>query len=71
MFDFVITLEDLGNKIDKSSPDVFLRATDYISAPGIVVTRDKAVVFDDVPQAMKGAKAGGFKTCAVYDNIGC
>lgn len=70
-FDFVITLEDLGNKTDKGSPDIFLRATDYISAPGIVVTPDKAVVFDDVPQAMKGAKAGGFKTCAVYDNIGC
>ena len=41
MFDFVITLEDLGNKTDKGSPDIFLRATDYISAPGIVVTPDK------------------------------
>ena len=71
MFDCVITLEDLGGKTDKSSPDIFLRATDYISASGIRVTPDKAVVFDDVPQALKGAASGGFKTCAVYDNIGC
>ena len=71
MFDCIITLEDFGNKIDKSSPDVFLRVTDYVSASGIVITPDKALVFDDVPQAMKGAKAGGFLTCAVYDDIGC
>lgn len=71
MFDCVITLEDFGNKIDKSSPDVFLRVTGYVSASGITVTPDKALVFDDVPQAMKGAKAGGFLTCAVYDKIGC
>ena len=70
MFNCIITLEDFGNKIDKSSPDVFLRVTDYISASGIVITPDKALVFDDVPQAMKGAKAGGFLTCAVYDDIG-
>lgn len=71
LFDCIITLEDLGGKIDKSSPDIFLRATDYVSAQGIKTTPDKAVVFDDVPQALKGAASGGFKTCAVYDNIGC
>ena len=71
MFNCIITLEDFGNKLDKSSPDVFLRVTDYISASGIVVNPDKALVFDDVPQAMNGAKAGGFLTCAVYDEIGC
>lgn len=71
LFDFVITLEDLGNKTDKSSPEIFLRATDYISAHGIPVTPDKAVVFDDVPHAMTGARSGGFLTCAVYDKIGC
>ena len=71
LFDCVITLEDLGNRIDKGSPDIFLRVTDYISASGITVTPGRALVFDDVPHALKGAKAGGFLTCAVYDNIGC
>ena len=71
LFGCVITLEDLGGRIDKSSPDIFLRATEYISAPGIVITPDRALVFDDVPQALKGAGSGGFLTCAVYDNIGC
>ena len=71
LFDCVITLEDLGGKIDKSSPDIFLRATDYISAPGIIVPPSKALVFDDVKAALEGARSGGFLTCAVYDNIGC
>ena len=71
MFNCVITLEDFGNKINKSSPDVFMRATDYVSASGIVIAPEHAVVFDDVPEALKGAKSGGFLTCAVYDNIGC
>ena len=71
LFDCVITLEDLGGKIDKSSPDVFLRAANYISATGTSISPDKAVVFDDVPQAIEGARSGGFLTCAVYDNIGC
>ena len=70
-FDCIITLEDFGNKIDKTSPDVFLRVTGYMSAPGIVFPPEKALVFDDVPHAMAGARAGGFLTCAVYDNIGC
>ena len=71
LFDCVITLEDMGNKIDKSSPDIFLRASNYISASGNVITPDKALVFDDVPEAVRGAGSGGFLTCAVYDNIGC
>ena len=71
LFSCVITLEDLGGKIDKSSPDIFLRATEYVSASGIAVTPDKALVFDDVRQALRGAASGGFLTCAVYDNIGC
>ena len=71
MFDCVITLEDLGGKINKSSPDIFLRVTDYISASGKTVTPDKALVFDDVLQSLEGARSGGFLTCAVYDDIGC
>ena len=71
LFDCVITLEDLGGNINKSSPDIFLRASSYISATKSVITPDKALVFDDVRQAVDGARSGGFKTCAVYDNIGC
>lgn len=71
LFNCVITLEDFGNKIDKSSPEVFMRAKDYVSASGIEIRPEHAVVFDDVPQAIKGAKSGGFLTCAVYDDIGC
>ena len=71
LFNCVITLEDMGNKINKSSPDIFLRASNYVSASGNVVTPDKALVFDDVPEAIRGAKSGGFLTCAVYDDIGC
>lgn len=70
-FDCVITLEDLGGNIDKGSPDIFLRATDYLSAGGNVTAPSQALVFDDVLQAVEGAKAGGFLTCAVYDDIGC
>ncbi len=71
LFDCVITLEDLGGKINKSSPDIFLRVTDYVSATGNPVTPDKALVFDDVLQSLEGARSGGFLTCAVYDDIGC
>lgn len=71
LFNCVITLEDMGNKINKSSPDIFLRASNYVSASGNVVTPDKALVFDDVPEAIRGAGSGGFLTCAVYDDIGC
>ncbi len=71
LFDCVITLEDLNGKVDKGSPDIFLRASRYISATGNEITPGKAVVYDDVSRAIDGAKAGGFLTCAVYDNIGC
>lgn len=71
LFNCVITLEDFGNKIDKSSPEIFMRAKDYVSASGTVIAPEHAVVYDDVQAALMGAKSGGFLTCAVYDNIGC
>lgn len=71
LFDCVITLEDLDGNVNKGSPDIFLRATGYISARGNVIAPEQALVYDDVLQAICGARAGGFKTCAVYDNIGC
>lgn len=70
-FNCIITLEDLGDKVDKGRPDIFLKAVEYVSASSARVTPDKALVFDDVPHAMEGARAGGFLTCAVYDKIGC
>ena len=71
LFDCVITLEDLDGNVNKGSPDIFLRATSYISAGGNVISPSQALVYDDVLQAIEGARSGGFKTCAVYDNIGC
>ena len=70
-FNCMITLEDLGDKVNKGTPDIFLKAVDYISASASKVAPDKTLVFDDVPHAMNGARAGGFLTCAVYDKIGC
>ena len=71
LFDAVITLEDTGKNTDKSSPDIFLKVLDYINAMGNMVAPGGALVFDDVPAACRGASMGDFKTCAVYDDIGC
>lgn len=71
LFDAVITLEDTGKNTDKSSPDIFLKVLGYINAMGNNVAPGGALVFDDVPSACRGARSGSFKTCAVYDDIGC
>ncbi|MCQ2504915.1 MAG: HAD family phosphatase [Saccharofermentans sp.] len=64
--DSFITLEDFGGKINKSEPDIYLRASEELG-----VIPEKCLVFEDVPVALCGAKKGGFGTCAVYDDIGC
>lgn len=71
MFDAVITLEDVGKKIDKSSPDIFNKVLNYINAMGSSITPSQTLVYDDVAAAASGARNGGFLTCAVYDEIGC
>lgn len=71
MFEAVITLEDVGKKIDKSSPDIFLKVLNYVNARGTSITPSQTLVFDDVQAAASGARNGGFLTCAVYDEIGC
>ena len=71
MFEAVITLEDVGKKIDKSSPDIFLKVLNYVNARGTSITPSQTLVFDDVRVAANGARNGGFLTCAVYDEIGC
>jgi beta-phosphoglucomutase-like phosphatase (HAD superfamily) len=71
MFEAVVTLEDVGKKIDKSSPDIFLKVLNYVNARGTSITPSQTLVFDDVQAAASGARNGGFLTCAVYDEIGC
>ncbi len=71
MFESVITLEDVGKKIDKSSPDIFLKVLNYVNAKGQNITPSQSLVYDDVAVAAGGARNGGFLTCAVYDKIGC
>ncbi|SCW46832.1 haloacid dehalogenase superfamily, subfamily IA, variant 3 with third motif having DD or ED [Ruminococcaceae bacterium YRB3002] len=66
LFDTVITLDDIGTRADKSDPAIYIRAMEEAGGtdPG------RAVVFEDVPMCIDGARAGGFMTCAVYDAIG-
>ena len=71
LFEAVITLEDVGKKIDKSSPDIFIKVLNYINAQGSSITPSQTLVYDDVRVAANGARNGGFLTCAVYDEIGC
>lgn len=46
----------------KGRPDVYLLAAERLS----VEPRD-CVVFEDIADGIRGAKAGGFRTCGVYD----
>lgn len=71
LFEAVITLEDVGKKIDKSSPDIFLKILNYVNARGLDIKPSQTLVYDDVAAAAGGARNGGFLTCAVYDKIGC
>lgn len=71
LFEAVITLEDVGKKIDKSSPDIFLKVLNYVNARGLDIKPSQTLVYDDVAAAAGGARNGGFLTCAVYDKIGC
>lgn len=48
--------------VDKSHPDVYLLAAERIGAEP-----SECVVFEDIAMGIEGAKKGGFKTCAVYD----
>ncbi len=47
---------------DKSNPDIYL-----LSAERIGVSPGDCIVYEDIVAGIKGAKKGGFKTCAVYD----
>lgn len=48
--------------VNKSNPDVYLLAAKRIGIPP-----KECTVFEDIITGISGAKKGGFKTCAVYD----
>ena len=66
MFNNVTTLDDIGVRADKSDPAIYMRAME--KAGGSDPSR--ALIYEDVPLCITGARSGGFKTCAVYDPIG-
>lgn len=49
--------------VNKSHPDVYLLAASRMKLPP-----EECMVFEDIPTGIKGAKKGGFLTCAVYDD---
>ena len=59
-FDAVVFLHEAQR--GKGFPDVYLLAAERIG----ILPRECAV-FEDIPEAIRGAKAGGFLTCGVYD----
>lgn len=48
--------------VDKSNPDVYL-----LAAKKIGVKPSECTVYEDITAGISGAKKGGFKTCAVFD----
>ena len=48
--------------VNKSNPDVYLLAAKRIGIPP-----EECMVFEDISTGIRGAKKGGFITCAVYD----
>lgn len=49
--------------VDKSNPDVYRLAAERLG-----LKSEDCVVFEDIVLGIKGAKKGGFKTCAVFDD---
>lgn len=48
--------------VDKSNPDIYL-----LAAKKIGVKPSECTVYEDITAGISGAKKGGFKTCAVFD----
>lgn len=48
--------------VNKSNPDVYLLAAERIGIPP-----GECIVFEDITNGIRGAKKGGFMTCAIYD----
>lgn len=65
-FSALITLNDLGERVSKESPEIYVRTAERLG----VSDMSRVLVFEDVYTALKSAHLGGFKTCYVYDAIG-
>lgn len=65
LFDVIVTLDDLPGAPDKSEPDIYLHVASLLGSEP-----SRTIVFEDVPQALNGARKGGFLTCAVWDEVG-
>lgn len=48
--------------VNKSNPDVYLLAAKRLGLPP-----EECTVFEDISSGIRGAKKGGFTTCAIYD----
>lgn len=48
--------------VNKSKPDVYLLAAERIGVPP-----EECMVYEDILTGIGGAKKGGFKTCAIFD----
>lgn len=48
--------------VNKSNPDVYLLAAERIGIPP-----EECTVYEDILTGIGGAKKGGFKTCAIFD----
>ena len=64
-FDKMVTLDDIDFEVNKSDPHIFVETA---NALGVKIS--ECLVFEDVLSAVKGAKSGGFRTVAVYDDLG-
>lgn len=62
-FDNITTLQEVNR--GKSFPDVYHLAVDRMNTD-----RDKCVVFEDIKEGIMGAKAGGYRAIAVYNENG-
>lgn len=60
LFDYITTLKEV--KRGKGFPDIYLESAKKAGA-----SVDDCVVFEDLYEGIKGAKAGGFYSIAVYD----
>lgn len=60
LIDTIVTVDEVNR--GKGFPDIYLKACENLG-----LTYDECIVFEDILMGVQGAKAGGFKTIAVYD----
>lgn len=65
LFEFVITLDDLSENVNKGNPLIYKTACEKLG----ISDYGRCVVFEDIFVALKGAHDAGFETCAVYDEL--